>query len=143
MVRTRLNGALHSSTFRRFLARPEERKPNKQPVTPRAKPMRKTLRALSLFSIGLLAVGSLVATYFAFHLVHFLVTDGIGDTREMLGDGPVPSWWHTFFAGWWYLFYIPAGLFGAFSLWFCSLCVALFRSHASNQNGSRATPGTA
>lgn len=72
--------------------------------------MRKTLRALSRFSISLLAVASLVATYFAFHLVHFLVMDGIGDAREMVGDVQAPSWWHTFFAGRWYLFYIPAAL---------------------------------
>ena len=105
--------------------------------------MRNALRALSRFTLAGLAVASLAATYIAFHVVHFLVMDGIGDTREMLGDGPVPSWWHTFFAGRWYLFYLPAAAFGALSLWFCWLCVALFRSHNSNQNGSHATPGNA
>lgn len=92
--------------------------------------MRNPLRALSRFAVCALALTSLAATYAAFHVVHFLVMDGIGDAREMLGDGSAPNWWHTFFADRWYLFYIPAALFGTLSVWLCSLCVALFRGHS-------------
>ena len=99
--------------------------------------MRQSLLALSSFTVALLALCSFVIAYFAFSFVHPWVMDGLGDVREMMGDGPRPSWWYSFLHGGWFTSYLPAVALGVFGLWLSAISVALFRSrgpHSTSPN---------
>lgn len=87
--------------------------------------MRTTVTLLGSIVAALIAVLGFVAAWKGFAFTHFLVTDAVGDAREMQGDGPQPEYWRDFFGYLW--FYLPVLLLTALAGSFACIAGILLR----------------
>jgi hypothetical protein len=86
-------------------------------------------RILALFVApiaAIVAVLGFVAAWRVLGFTHFLVTDGVGDAREMRGDGAQPEYWRDF-VGYHLLLYILGLLIAIVSGAFATVAASLLR----------------
>jgi len=76
---------------------------------------------------ALLSTALISAAIYLFRGLGFVAMDGLGDAREMRGDGPQPPWIQDFLFGGWLWFYIPSIVLAVFGLWLFFLFISLMR----------------
>lgn len=93
--------------------------------------MKRPFTLLGASLTALVAVVAFVVAWKVFGVTHAFVTDSVGDTREMRGDGPQPEYWKDFSGYIW--LYLPSAILGALSVSCAAVAGVLFKRVISGQ----------